>query len=688
MQSVESADTNLPRLGQSFVPEAGSFPRGVTDPLDERPLLAAALAAVAYYVGARVGLSLTYLPFPLAVLWPPNALLFGALLLVPRRRWPLIVAAVLPAHLLAELQTGLPAAMVLCWFVSNVSEAVVGATLVLALGVAPRGLRNLRAALVVCAAVAVAAVVSSFLDAAFVRWNGWGGDADYGTLVSTRSSSNTLAGLMLVPLIVSWAVSDPLRLRGGGALRKVEVAALCAGLAATSFFAFAAMPRAQALPGMVYLPVPFLVWAALRFGPPLATAGFAIVSFLVIWGAGHCHGPFSDRSHVLVMQVFLAAIALPLLSLAALVEQWRDAVRRLRASHELFANAFHAIPDAVAISRGVDGPVVEANERWREVVEGGSAQPGSPLLARFPSDRERLAALAREHAGLREIEITLRDASGGVRQALLSIAGADIRGEPCTVSIVRDISEQRRAEQLAREQGEQVAHLNRVATLTGFAGTFAHELNQPLTAILSNAQAGVRLMERTPLDVDELRAILLEIADADKRAGLLIQHLRSLMKPAEPALQRLDLNALALEVLSFVRGSFLGSAIESRTSLAKDLPEIEGDPVQLQQLLLNLVSNACDAVQSVDRGVRWVEVSTRVGDDRAVHLLVTDSGPGIPEASLEKIFEPFHTTKAAGLGLGLSICRRIAVAHGGYLYAERRPGEGATLHLVLPRSTV
>ena len=104
--------------------------------------------------------------------------------------------------------------------------------------------------------------------------------------------------------------------------------------------------------------------------------------------------------------------------------------------------------------------------------------------------------------------------------------------------------------------------------------------------------------------------------------------------------------------------------------------------------MLNFVSNACAAVQSVDRGVRWVEVSTRVGDDRAVHLLVTDSGPGIPEANLEKIFEPFHTTKAAGLGLGLSICRRIAVAHGGYLYAERRPDEGATLHLVLPRSTV
>jgi len=658
---------------------------------DLRPLGAALATAASYYAGAKVGLALTFEPFPLAILWPPNALLLAALLLAPVRWWWLLILGVFPAHLLAELSEKVPVTMVLCWFVSNVSEALIGAIFVRRFAGGVPCLGTLRAAVVFCCAAFLGPFLSSFLDAAFVRMVGWG-NADYWTLVSARFPSNTLAVLTFVPVAITWAAAEPARLRDSLRARLPEAGTLLGLLLAACIVVFdSGVTEPLGASSLLYLPVPFLMWAALRFGPRLTSACYSIVAFLVIWGAGHGRGPFLQAvtyEDALSIQLFLISLAVPMLLLAAVIEERRDSERKLRASEELFSSAFRFSPDPIAISRRSDGHIIEANDRWLELLRyerrqlaRGELDPLETHIDR--ADRAKFATLARAEANLRDVELTLRDCGGNSRQTLVSIAPVELRGEPCIINIVRDITAQRQAEADAYEQRRQLTHLTRVVSLTDFSSTLAHELNQPLTAILSNAQAAQRFLARDPPNVQEVRSILTEIADADKRAGQVIQRLRVLMKKGEEEFLRTDLNQLATEVLEFIRGEFVMRNVAVKTSLSPDLPQVDGDRVQLQQLVLNLISNACEAMQ--DRGgENTLSIATAHESDDTVHVIVTDSGPGIPPDQLERIFEPFVTTKEQGLGLGLAICRKIARAHRGTLVADSHYGDGASFRLVLP----
>ncbi len=278
----------------------------------------------------------------------------------------------------------------------------------------------------------------------------------------------------------------------------------------------------------------------------------------------------------------------------------------------------------------------------------------------------------RDSANVHGLELALRDRHGGIRQVLVSIAAIELQGEACAISIVHDITELRRAEGQADEQRQQLTHLTRVASLTGFSSTLAHELNQPLTAILSNAQAAFRFLARDPPDVSELRTILNDIADADKRAGLLIHHLRLLVNRGDEAFVSIDVNQMTKDMLALAHGAFVAGGVELSTSLSPDLPAVNGDPVQLRQLLLNLISNACDAMHDQDARPSRLSVTTSCAREDRVRIVVSDSGRGIAADQLERLFEPFVTTKANGLGLGLPICRQIAQAHGGTLAEQPR----------------
>jgi two-component system, LuxR family, sensor kinase FixL len=649
----------------------------------------AALVGLAYYAGVRVGMALTFQPLPISVLWPANAVLFAALVLTPTRWWWAALLGALPAHLLAELQGGVPIQMVLCWFVSNTAEAVIGAVIVRRLSDA-RGLRSLRSALVFCLAALVAPFASSFLDAAFVRAVGWG-DADFATLWQVRFFSNMLATLTFVPVLMSWSVVEPVVLRQGNRAQLLEIGALVAGLFGSSVMVFDSAATATAGPPMLlYLPIPFLIWAALRFGPALSSAAYAIVAFLVIWGAAHGRGPFHavpGQFDALPIQLFLVSMAVPLLILAAVMEERRESERRLRASEELFATAFRQGPDAIALSRQVDGSVVEANDRWLELLgyaPGTAPSSVTPLHEHLDeSNRRRLQALAGARADGQDMEIVVTDRHGIAHATLAAVSPVEVAGETCHITILRDITPQRLAESDAREQRRQLTHLTRVASLSDFSSTIAHELNQPLTAILANAQAALRFLQRDPPNVGEIRTILGEIAEADKRAGLLIHHLRLLMKKGEEEYVQLDINHVVGDVLEFIRGEFLLRGVEVKTTMGSDLPQVQGDRVQLQQLVLNLVCNACDAMQGQPER-RLLSISTAQTADGSVQVAVSDTGPGIAPERLDRVFEPFYTTKQSGLGMGLAICRRIAGSHGGTLTATSRSGEGATFRLTLP----
>jgi len=242
--------------------------------------------------------------------------------------------------------------------------------------------------------------------------------------------------------------------------------------------------------------------------------------------------------------------------------------------------------------------------------------------------------------------------------------------------------------ELERERRQQsvLAHASRLSTVGQLTATLAHELNQPLTSILSNAQAAQRMMEKDLPDTSELREILRDIVDDDRRAVEVIQRLRALLKRGGTRMSRLSLNNLTGDVLRLIRGDLQSRTVTTRVSLAEDLPDITGDAVQLQQVVMNLIGNACDAMAANPPEERVLRLTTsRQGN--TVRLSVQDQGCGLPDGDGAKLFQPFFTTKAQGMGIGLSICRTIVAVHRGSLRAAPNDGPGATLHLELPAAT-
>ena len=259
----------------------------------------------------------------------------------------------------------------------------------------------------------------------------------------------------------------------------------------------------------------------------------------------------------------------------------------------------------------------------------------------------------------------------------------ELDGQRCLLTTIRDVTAQRQAEIDAHQQRRELTHLSRVNLLGELSGALAHEINQPLTAILTSAQAAQRFLAKTPPDLGELREILEEIATADKRAATVIDRLRTLLRKDESALERLDLNEVLEESLDFAHGELITHAVTVSTRLTPKLPPIVGDRVQLQQVYLNLVSNACEAMSEVENSERILKVASGAAN-LGVLAKISDSGPGIPPERIDKVFEPFVTTKSTGLGLGLAICRSIVVAHGGRIWVESDVPRGATFFTEFP----
>lgn len=245
-----------------------------------------------------------------------------------------------------------------------------------------------------------------------------------------------------------------------------------------------------------------------------------------------------------------------------------------------------------------------------------------------------------------------------------------------------DVTDRKAADLEARELRDELAHVTRVTTLSELSSSLAHELNQPLGIILSNAQAAQRLLAQSPPDVAEVREILADIASEDRRAGAVIARLRALLKRGETVVTPVDLHEAIEDVLILVRADLTGQGISIVRSLTNDLPTIKGDRVQLRQVVLNLILNGADAMSANEPGTRRLHITTTRSDD-VVRLSVRDEGCGLP-AQAERVFTPFFTTKPNGLGLGLTICRTIIVAHGGRLWAEPHPQRGAVFHCELP----
>jgi PAS domain S-box-containing protein len=305
-------------------------------------LVYALLVGVSYFLAAKIGFALTFQPNPVSALWPPNAVLLAALLLAPRRLWPVLLLAAFPAHLAVELESGVPILMILCWFVSNSSEALLGAICLRSFTGGPPRFDRFQHVIIFITFAIIAPFVTSFLDAAFVALIGWGGQG-YWHVWQMRFFSNVLAELTIVPVIITVAVRGIEHWQQATFWRMIEAGLLTTGLISTCLFAFWHQSGELGIvPALVYAPLPFLLWASVRFGPRGVSASLLAIALLAIRSAVQGRGPFSTMSqteNVLSLQIFLVVMTLPLMLLAAVIEERRETERALRESQQRYALA-------------------------------------------------------------------------------------------------------------------------------------------------------------------------------------------------------------------------------------------------------------------------------------------------------------------------------------------------------------
>ena len=375
----------------------------------------------------------------------------------------------------------------------------------------------------------------------------------------------------------------------------------------------------------------------------------------------------------------------------------RQAQRRLRESKALIKAVFSSLYGHVAVLDR-DGRILAVNDAWM----------------RFAQENQgRLSAVG---VGANYFEACLRAIAAGDPNAVKALAGIEsVRNGECEEFVVEypcassteerwfemvvhplrrpegglvishiDISGRRRAEIDAHTMRQELWHVARVATMGELTASLAHELNQPLAAILSNAQTVQRLLDNNPPDMTEIREILGDIVSDDQRASDIIRGLRSMLKKGELNLRPLDINSVIRDVIELVRSDALIKNVMIALRLAPDILKVRGDRVQLQQLVLNLVINAFDAMRDVPVNERRLEISTTPVDTGSVQVAVQDSGTGILPERLEKVFEPFFTGKSQGMGMGLTICRSIVHMHGGRIWAANNTGRGVTFRFILP----
>lgn len=336
-----------------------------------------------------------------------------------------------------------------------------------------------------------------------------------------------------------------------------------------------------------------------------------------------------------------------------------------------------------------DGRVLWHNEHACRLFDTAPSGDLQRFLARVhPDDAHQLLAAAHgELAGDRQdLDIRVLAPDGGQRWlAVRSFVAAGATGRS---SVVRgaaiDITARRELEQEFRALREELAHLSRVTMLGELSGAIAHELNQPLAAILSNAQAAQRFLANGTGATEELEEILADIVDQDRRASEVIYRLRSLLRKGELSLEEINVNETVTDVLKLLRSDMINRKVNLQTDFAPDDPWARAARIQVQQVLVNLVVNACDALVAVTPLERQVCVRTRTRQDGFVLVMVEDNGAGIPAQDAARIFEPFVTTKEHGMGLGLAVCRTIVLAHGGQLWADSTVERGARICFTLP----
>jgi two-component system, LuxR family, sensor kinase FixL len=653
-------------------------------------LTASLLVALAYYFGCLTGFALRFPSSGIAYIWPPNAILLVAFLLLKPRVWPLALAASLGSHGVAHAQDGLPAAMWIWLFAGNAAQAVLAAILVRRFSDRPLQHNTLRSVTVFIGGAALAApAISSLIPAYIYAQMGWA--SDYWSAWGMRTLTNVVTTVTLVPPLVAIFGEHHRGLKGLRVERAAEFVLLLLGLAAVELAAFA-LPRSalSGLPLALSASMPFLVWAAARFGAPGLSTCLLLVAHLSIHrpAAQNLPAGVSAAQMIMGIQMFIGITASPFMFLSAALEE-REHTRRAETA------LYHSEAKNTAILRALpDLMFLQTKDSEHRYVDyyclnrGDLLAPPEQFLGKRMSD-----VLPPDLAARFEELFASVVASGetGLLEYALPIHGEhrfyEARVVPCDddrlLSIVRDITVRKRAEAALQKAQQELARMGRASALGELAGSIAHEVQQPLGAIGANAAACLQWLDQDEADLSQLANALTDIVHDTERASHVIRRTRELFGSGQRENAPVELNSAIVEVLALARHRPERNGESVRSEL-EDVPLwVLGDRVQLQQVLLNLVVNGLQAMSRVPGGNGSVVVRSW-REKRFVHVAVCDAGPGFDPDDVDRIFDPFYTTKADGLGIGLSISRSIISAHGGRLQARLNEGGGATFEFAVP----
>lgn len=651
---------------------------------------------LAYWLGAEIAFLIGTLSDKIfAPFWPPNIVLLGAMLMVPRDRIWICLVAAFPAHAVAEARVGMPVEQMLVAFASNVAVAAAGVAAIRWVLGEPPWFATLRKATLYVVLVGFVCPAIAAFGGAFVQLLG-GAREGYPTLWLHWLASNVLGNLTLGPIALIVAGEGAKAFWPPTRARQIEAVLLISALVVVANLAFRASAGGASeafLPSLLYAPLPLIIWCAVRFGAAGASAAILTITIALVGRA--LNGPSlfaggTPESNVFALQVFLACLAAPVLLLGTSIDQIRGVESELREDEERIALV------AAAANLGFWHRDSTNQQFWlsnhcralfglRNNIE---LTPANILAVVHPEDiglaSEAFLSAGGASGSAVEFRVILPDGSQRWILSRSRSKPSDNHNVPETSGVFIDVTARKAAEIESEQQRRELAHLMRVSQVGELSGGLAHEITQPLTAILANAQAARLMLESSPANLRLIGEVLDDIIHEDHRAGEVIRRLRSLLKDGDSNLEQLNLNELIHSTAQLLRNELISRRVKLDRDLDPNLPTVVGDAVQMQQVLLNLVMNAIEAVHHMATVRRVIALKSRRCDENTVEISVIDHGFGISDADQMRIFEPFFTTKERGLGLGLSICSTIVGRHHGTLAIENNPDGGATASIRMP----
>jgi PAS domain S-box-containing protein len=658
----------------------------------QRALIWIVALSLAYYataVAVYARLMMPTLP-SVAVLWPPNVLLFVAFLLAPVRLWPLVICFALATQLAVAATMDIPLGRSLGMFTGNLSQPIIAAAILRRLGQGERMLETLRGATAFILVAALGApAIASAVSAATLSATGW--ITDPWLHWRMRFVTNVLSTIVLAPPLLTFLRWRSLPRPLGPPVAEFLILLTC--LTASERLVNSLVTSVTFYP-LLFAPLPFLLWAAVRFGQ----AGLGIVLcftalFRFFANAHPGQALVTPQDAIVATQLTLIAISLPLMVLAALLSERRRSEQALRDGHSryglatiagnvgvwdwnLVTNAIYVDPSLKNILGFADHEIANHLDDWG--------------LRVHPDDGERVMAAAQAHIDGRvpafEAAHRMVHRDGTIRWFLARGAVVDRQGGRAIrmIGTDTDITAQKDAEQALEEAKAELARLTRLTDMGGLTAAIAHEVNQPLCAIVANASAALRWLGSDQPDISQVREALTDVVCDGKRARELIRRSRGLFERGELERRPVDLNNIVHSALALTRGSLEATRVSVRIQLDTALPLVRADQVQLQQVFCNLIINASEAMTRVTCREHTMQISTCHQEGSGIYATVMDSGEGFNGDDPERVFRPLVTTRPEGMGIGLSMSRIIVEMHGGRLWATPNEGPGATFHILLP----